>query len=31
MCSGRGVISQFRWKTCVPKEFKEMRERMVKK
>jgi hypothetical protein len=25
LCRGRGLISEFRWKTCVPREVKEFR------
>jgi len=27
MCKGRGVISRFRWNTCVPSEIKKMKEK----
>jgi hypothetical protein len=30
LCRGRGLISEFRWDTCVPREDKEFRERSKK-
>src|SRR5512142_410991 len=31
LCCGRGLISEFRWNTCVPREDKEFRQRARQK